>query len=184
VSKKIIIRIAILLVTIIGAVYVIQTIAISNTKKHSPFDQARIDTNGLVIEIDYCQPYKKDRVIFGGIVPYGEVWRTGANEATTFEINQAITFGGESLPAGLYGLFTIPQEDEWTIILNAEPDQWGAFDYESSKDVVRITASTERVEESLEQFSIQLTAQEDGVELTFAWDTTIVRVPISLNDEK
>ena len=91
------------------------------------------------VEVTYGRPSTRDRDIFGGLVSYGEVWRTGANEATVVDLSTPASIGGETLPAGRYALFTIPGEDEWTIIFNETADQWGAYNYDESKDALRVT---------------------------------------------
>src|ERR1022692_3493422 len=89
------------------------------------------------IEIVYSRPSVKGRTIFGGIVPYGQVWRTGANQATKITFNTPVKFNGTEIPAGTYGLFTIPAEQEWTVIINKSATQWGAFQYDEKADVTR-----------------------------------------------
>jgi len=96
---------------------------------------------GVGVVIEYGRPNVKEREVWGGLVPYGEVWRTGANEATTITLSADATIGGEMLPAGTYSLFTIPGEDEWTVIFNKVASQWGAFDYDAGEDALRITAT-------------------------------------------
>src|SRR5690606_15950790 len=86
-----------------------------------------------VASITYCEPFKKDRDIFGGLVPYGKVWRTGANEATEITFKKDVTFAGVAVKAGTYSLFTIPEKGEWTIILNPELKQWGSYGYDKIK---------------------------------------------------
>ena len=104
------------------------------TKSFSPEDIASYNSNGININVYYCQPSKKGRLIFGSgenaLVPYGEIWRTGANEATEIEFSKAVKVNGKQLEAGRYTLFTIPDETSWTVIFNNELDQWGAFTYE------------------------------------------------------
>ncbi|WP_296705856.1 DUF2911 domain-containing protein, partial [Algoriphagus sp.] len=87
----------------------------------------------------YSRPNKSERIVFGGIVPFGKVWRMGANEAVEFKAFKDIKIGGESLKAGTYSMFAIPGENEWTIILNSDLDYWGAFQYNESKDLIRFT---------------------------------------------
>jgi hypothetical protein len=96
------------------------------------------------VDIYYSSPAVKGRTVWGSLVPYGKVWRTGANEATVFQTSSDLTIGGKVLPAGKYALFTIPGEKEWTIIFNSVWDQWGAYKYDSAKDVLRITARPEK----------------------------------------
>lgn len=104
-----------------------------------------IDTiHGAAIRIAYSAPSVKGRVVWGDLVPYGKVWRTGANEATTFETDKDIKINGEKLPAGKYALFTIPGENEWVFIFNSDWDQWGAFKYDQTKDLLRVKAKPEK----------------------------------------
>ena len=95
------------------------------------------------VMISYGRPAMRDREIFGSLVPYGEVWRTGANEATVFHVDGDVRIEGQPLPAGTYGLFTIPTEDGWTIIFNNVAEQWGAFNYDASQDALRVEVTPE-----------------------------------------
>ena len=169
------------LVIAIGAALV-QPIMMTLTKRHSPYEEIAYDQNDLAITVAYCRPYMKDRVIFGELVPFGEVWRTGANEATTIELSQDVTVAGEPLPAGRYALFTIPGENEWTMIFKNKADQWGAFDYDAAEDALRVDVAAEHAESSapMEQFTIRLDEAENGADLNFAWEKTYVSVPIRL----
>ncbi len=90
-----------------------------------------------VITIDYCRPGVHGRKIWGGLVPYNQVWRTGANEATTIQFTTDVTVEGNKVPAGRYSLFTIPEENEWTVIFNKVDKQWGAFNYKQADDLLR-----------------------------------------------
>lgn len=155
-----------------------------NTKRHSPAETIEYSENGQSISIDYCRPYKKGRDIFGGLVPYGETWRTGANEATTFVNSAALIIDGKTLSAGEYTLWTVPGLEQWEIILNAGEYGWGVgFDQKASRDpqqdVIVATAPVEVQTPQLEQFTI---AFEDGgehdVQLTLQWDETRVILPI------
>jgi len=113
-------------------------------------DEPRVSPNAAVsqtigtteVRITYGRPSVEGRKIFGGLVPYGEVWRTGANEATTFTVSSDVTIEGETLPAGTYSLYTIPGEDTWTIIFNNVANQWGT-NYDSSKDALRVQVTPE-----------------------------------------
>ena len=110
-------------------------------------DEVRVSPNAGVMQtigttmvhIMYGRPSVNDRDIFGGLVPYDEVWRTGANEATTITFSSDVTIEGQPLAAGTYGLFTLPTADSWTFIFNNTADQWGAFDYDSEEDALRVT---------------------------------------------
>jgi hypothetical protein len=129
-----------------------------------------------VAKVIYSRPMKNDRDIFGGIIPFDKVWRTGANEAPEIKIYQDLKIANQKVKAGTYTLFTIPGEKEWTIILNSELDQWGAYNYKESADVVRIKVPVTMDKESLEAFSI--TFHEGNMIL--AWDTTRVVVPMNM----
>lgn len=132
------------------------------------------------VKIVYGQPYKNDRQIFGELVPYNKVWRTGANEATELITTREITFAGESLETGAYALFSIPKKDgQWIIILNSELGQWGAFDYDSTHDVHRVEVSSQTTEKVTEAFTIRFAdMQEDSTNIVMEWDRTEVKIPI------
>lgn len=106
--------------------------------------EGTIDGVGIVIE--YGRPNVNGRDIWGGLVPYGKVWRTGANEATTIHFAADVLVEGVAVPAGTYALFTLPEEDSCTILFNSVADQWGAFDYDASKDVAAVTVTPESAE--------------------------------------
>jgi hypothetical protein len=105
----------------------------------SPRDSVSAKVGAATITINYGSPSVKGRKIWDGLVPYGQVWRTGANEATTFTTSTDIWVEGKKLPAGEYGFFAIPGAKGWTIIFNSVPKQWGAFKYDATKDVLRVT---------------------------------------------
>jgi len=106
-----------------------------------------MQTVGLTdVTIAYCRPSVRGRTIWGGLVPYDQVWRTGANEATTITFADDVTIEGSRLPAGTYGLFTIPGKDEWTVIFNKGAKQWGAYEYKQAEDVLRIKAKPQPAE--------------------------------------
>ena len=135
--------------------------------KASPSASASKMIDGLKIEINYHQPGVKGRKIWGGLVPYGQVWRTGANNATTFEVNQDVTLNGNKLPAGKYALFTIPGENEWTVILNSDNAQWGAFNYDAGKDVLTFKVTPETGSEMVERMTFDIT---DSGKVNFSWE--------------
>ena len=132
------------------------------------------------VMVIYSRPYKKGREIFGGLVPYGEVWRTGANEATMIRLTQDATIGGAEVPAGMYLLYTIPREDRWTVILNKAIGQWGAYNYDEGQDLVRFDVPVTPMEraEPLENFSIVFAEADGGADMVMAWDQTAVVVPV------
>ncbi len=129
------------------------------------------------IKVIYSRPQKKGRDVFGGLVDYGAVWRTGADEATEIKLFQDYNVGGKTIKAGTYSLFTIPGEKEWTIIFNSDLDDWGAYAYKEGNDVARITVPASKGEEVVEAFSIGFKAVDKGYHLVMGWDTTLVEVP-------
>jgi hypothetical protein len=133
------------------------------------------------VTITYGRPSVRDRTIFGDLVPYDAVWRTGANEATTISFSDDVTIEGEPLEAGTYGLSTIPGEDEWTIIFNSVANQWGAYDYDEADDVLRIAVEPEEGEFSeLMTFSFDEVEDNEG-RLVLHWDEVAVPVSIVTN---
>jgi len=158
------------------------------TKAYSPEETVTYEENSLDLEVFYNRPHKKDRVIFGGLVPYGEVWRTGANEATTFSTNEDLLIDGSTLEAGKYTLWTIPMETSWKVIFNSKMYPWGInLDQkpyrEPEFDALVIEIPTEHLKETTEQFSIYFEKDHDLVDLTLSWDQTKVRIPIKTQKE-
>ena len=135
-----------------------------------------------IVRITYSRPAKKEREVFGTkIVPYGEVWRLGANESSEIKFYQDVTIQGKKVKAGTYSLFAIPTATEWTIILNNDLDFWGAYSYNKDNDVLRVNVPTKKTDEVVENFSIQCIKGSNDKETTMklAWDMTLVEVPIS-----
>ncbi|MEX0679799.1 MAG: DUF2911 domain-containing protein [Balneolales bacterium] len=128
------------------------------------------------VAITYGRPSVRDRVIFGVLVPFGEVWRAGANEATTITFSDDVFIEGEPVEAGTYGLFTIPREDEnWTIILNSTANQWGAYDYNNEEDVLRVDVSAEEVPRREQMMFFFEDVDATSGTIVLHWDTA--RVP-------
>jgi hypothetical protein len=125
--------------------------------------------DGVSVTLEYGRPNVKEREIWGALVPFGSVWRTGADEATTITFAADVTIQGEPLAAGTYGLFTIPGESEWTVIFNKVANQWGAFSYNSEQDALRVSAKPAAAEhvESME-FAI------DGSNVVLRWERLAV----------
>lgn len=176
VLKWILIGLGILIVLGYGGVELMK----KYTKQASPEATIVYEGTDVTLSVFYNRPYKKGREIFGGLVPMGKVWRTGANEATVFMCNKDITFGGEKLKAGTYTLWTIPQETQWTIILNSKMYDWGVdWNNQASRDpmydVLRINMPIGETKEVVEQFTIEFIYD---VNLVFKWDRTEVIVPI------
>lgn len=150
------------------------------TKKASPEEVIEYKMNDLELSVFYCRPYKKERIIFGELVPYNEVWRTGANEPTTFSTNKLIDFGGKKLNPGTYSLWTIPQKNQWTIILNSKIPGWGVgwgaeANRNAKHDVLKINVPTQDLNKTVEQLTMKF---EYNVNLSISWDQTKVMIPI------
>lgn len=145
------------------------------------FAPAKIGTDKAMVRVTYNRPAKNGREIFGKLVPYGKVWRAGANEAPEIKFYQDVTIGGKKIPAGNYALLTIPNENEWTIILSSDLDQWGAYSYNQALDVARVNVPVQKSDSVIENFSIQF-AKKDAKNATMylGWDTTMVAVPVGL----
>lgn len=131
--------------------------------------EASATVGNTQITIAYSQPAVKGREIFGALVPYGEVWRTGANEATTFEVSKDVLIEGQPLPAGRYALFTIPGEEEWALIFNRTAEQWGAYEYDQGQDALRVNVTPEKVPEQMELLSFDV---EESGEVSLQWADT------------
>lgn len=148
-------------------------------RRKSPIAITSINHNDTYLKITYGQPYKQGRQIFGDLVPYDEVWRTGANEATEITVTNDILFAGEKVEAGTYALFTIPGEEEWTIILNSVLGQWGAFDYDEDHDVLRVDVKSYTNDTATEAFTIRFgDVVDDSTSIIMQWDQTEVRIPV------
>lgn len=128
------------------------------------------------ITITYGRPYKKDRVVFGTLEPYDKVWRVGADEATEIRFDRDLTFNGVPVKAGTYTLFAIPTPESWTVILNSELKQWGAYGYEKikNKNVVETKVPVMKLDKTVEQLTIEI--EQKGI--TISWDQTGVFIPV------
>ena len=144
----------------------------------SPRKELTTTIEGVDITINYGSPYAKGRDIWGGLVPYGQVWRTGANEATTFTASEDITIEGQRLAAGEYGLFTIPGEEEWTLIFNETPEQWGSNSYEAAKDALRVTVQPQQMDEKSESMEFAV----DGNTIMLKWDMLAIPFEVSTSE--
>jgi hypothetical protein len=147
---------------------------IAQDKPASPQETVEGKAGNANVKIVYCQPSARGRKVMGGLVPYGEVWRTGANDATTIEFDKPVKIEGKEVAAGKYALFTIPGENEWTIIINKDAKQWGAFKYKQESDAVRVTVKPTKTASTVETFDIDLV--KDEVQLK--WENTAVAFKI------
>jgi tetratricopeptide (TPR) repeat protein len=134
------------------------------------------------VEIDYSRPNKNGRPIFGGLLPHGKVWRTGANASTKIKFSDAIKIEGQEVAAGEYALYTIPNEGQWTIILSKDTNGWGAYEYKTETDALRVTAKPATLPTPVETFTISFgDLTDDGATLYLEWDTTRVTVALTTN---
>jgi len=136
-------------------------------------------TEPLLAKVIYSRPQKNGRVVFGELVEYGKVWRLGANEATEIDLFKDAKIGGNKLKKGKYTVFAIPYQDKWIIIFNKDTDVWGAFQYDSKKDVLRIDVKPEKITEIAESFSIVFEKNSTGANMVIAWDDTAAKIPFS-----
>lgn len=156
----------------------------SQTKKASPEEVNTYTVNDLSITVDYSRPSKKGRVIFGELVPYGKVWRTGANEATELTVTKDILINGQELKAGTYALFTIPNPASWTIILNKDLGLWGAYNYNPMQDALRFDVPVANSVAVYEAFTIQIDPSNNQVEISLNWDKTRVAFSVLCQEPK
>ena len=177
--KKVAIWAVAIVIVLFGGFKILQ----ANTKSKSPEATVEINENGKTLKIRYCQPSMRGRKIFGGLVPFGEVWRTGANEATTFETSGDLGLNGKLLPAGKYTLWTIPRENTWVIIFNKKQYNWGvsmggkaARNPAEDALVLKVTPNTLPTPE--EKFVIEVFRSPDGKmgDLGLKWENTSVGV--------
>ncbi len=138
-------------------------------KMPSPPATAEANLGATKVKIEYHQPSAKGRKVMGGLVPFGEVWRTGANETTTIEFSGPAKIEGKEIAAGKYALFTIPGENEWTIIIN-KGIKWGAFTYKKEEDVLRVTVKPGKTDSFVETFTISI----DKGQVILKWENTMI----------
>ncbi len=138
------------------------------------------------VEYVYSRPNKKGRVIFGGLVPYGQVWRTGANENTTIQFGDDVQIDGKTVPKGKYALYTIPYEDRWDVILYSDSENWGTpKEWDEKKVVVKTTVPIRKLNDAIETFTIGINNLSDNsAHLQFLWDQTLVDVKFEVPTQK
>jgi hypothetical protein len=157
--------------TIASAVLLLAFSACAQNPRPSP----KATAEGKNVSIAYGQPSKRDRVIFGGLVPYGQVWRTGANEATEITFAKDGKFGGKPVKAGTYTLWTIPGEKEWSVVLNSDTKFWGTqHEQHKDKDFLTVVVPSQSMTDMLEKLNIRFTDKDMIIE----WDKTRVAVPV------
>jgi hypothetical protein len=160
--------------------FLFATAAFAQSGKPSPAASASCDLGGgKTIKTDYSSPRMKGRKIYGDLVPFGEVWRTGANEATTFVASADVVVGGKTVPAGSYTIFTVPKADQWTLIINKKTGEWGIpYKYESD-ELARVDMKVSKLPAPVENFTIAYDKSAGGCTLRIDWDTTRASVNIS-----
>ncbi len=168
---------------------ILATASIGNAQITKPSLSPKIVTQQQVglanFTLEYGQPNKQGRTIFGGLIPYNKLWRTGANSSTKITIDTDVTFAGNPIPAGTYGLYSIPSEKEWTIILSKNSKRWGAGGYDPSEDLVRFKVPSIQLEDTLETFSIHFeNFNTNGGDLIIAWENTKVKIPVFIDSDK
>ncbi len=180
--KRFLIILGVVIVVLVVAVYSMVT----RTKAYSPEGNVSFANGDIKVNVSYNRPHKKGRVIFAkdGLVPFGKVWRTGANEATVFETNTELDFGGKILPKGRYSLWTKPDEQSWQIIFNSDVPLWGVdFNGQAlrkpEKDALTIEAPVVLQDKEFEQFTISIEKIGEEMELIFIWDKTLVAAPFT-----
>ena len=170
--------------TAIAAFILFSADAQLKTPAPSPTQNIKQDFGLSNVELSYSRPGVKGRKIFGDLVPFGKVWRTGANNATTLTFGDAVMIGDTKVPAGKYGLLTIPDKKSWTIIISKQTDVTSPADYKQDQDLVRVEAKTMNMDESMETFTMQFAnVKPSTCELHLMWDKTAVALPISTEVE-
>src|SRR5215471_6142345 len=154
-------------------------LAVAQEKKSPPADAECKLPDGKTIKVHYSSPRMRGRKIYGGLVPYGQVWRTGANEATAFVTDANLTVAGKDVPAGSYTIFTVPNQDKWTLIINKKTGEWGIpYKYESD-ELARVDMKLSTLPSPVENFTIAYDKTATGCTLREEWDTVRATVDIS-----
>ncbi|MEJ2054939.1 MAG: DUF2911 domain-containing protein, partial [Calditrichaceae bacterium] len=153
------------------------------TPRPSPNATLTQEIGVMEVTVKYSRPGIKDRKIFGGLVPFGELWRTGANASTSIEFSDEVTIEGNKVAAGKYGLYTIPGENEWTIIFNKNIG-WGTGDYKKEDDVARFTVKPKKIEHTVETFTIEFdNIRDNWAYVVLEWENTLVNFKIEFDVE-
>lgn len=156
-----------------------------NTPQPSPTQTIKQNFGLSSIELSYSRPGIKGRKVFGDLVPFGNVWRTGANQATTLTFADDVTIGGTAVKAGKYGLLSIPNKDSWTMIITKQTDVTSPAAYKQDQDVVRVNVKPMKMDETMETFTMQFAnVKPNSCELHLMWENTAVALPISTDVEK
>jgi hypothetical protein len=154
--------------------------ATDKSKRPSPAAHAEFQfSDGKTVIVDYSSPRAKGRVIYGGLVPYGQVWRAGANEATTFVTNTDLTVGGKTVPAGSYTIFVVPNKDKWTLIVNKKTGEWGVPYTGEATELLRVDMKVSTLPAAVENFTIAFDKSGGNCTMRMDWETTRASVEIA-----
>lgn len=174
-----------ILLSIIALGLLLYSVFVENIfeKRLSPKDTVKFELNDLRLKVFYNRPFRKEREIFGALVPFNKVWRTGANEATTFETNKTLEINGMSLPVGKYTLWTVPKDSVWSVMFNSKQYDWGVDSemkplWDPNYDVANIEVPVQKLDSNVEQFTIAFDNSTDKLYLTMAWDDVKIAVPL------
>lgn len=175
---------SILFKVIVGILFFLFISTSTNAQEFPRLDTSPMDISiarnadmSPMVRVIYSRPQKRNRVVFGDLVPYGKVWRTGANEATELEVYEPLLLGGFFISPGTYTLYTIPNKETWTVIINCDVNAWGAFSYDEEMDLVRINVKPTKAAASIESLSMAFKPTTDGVSLMIGWDDQFIEVP-------
>ena len=144
----------------------------------SPHEKVSATIGGAHVTIEYGRPYMRGRKIVGGLVPYGRVWRTGADAATTLTTDKPLRIGTADVPAGSVTIYTLPGEQQWKLIINKQTGQWGT-EYNEAQDLARVDLTTRKLTAPVDQFTIALEPTATGGVLKLSWESTELSVPIT-----
>ena len=176
-------RILILLILVLSADLAVAQQAIK--PRSSPTAIITAKYKDTYIKITYCQPHKRGREVFGKLVPYNEVWRTGANEATEMTLTREAYLAGNLVPAGTYTIFSIPGPEKWTIILNKENGLWGSYNYNAKLDLLRFEIPVSDAGNTpFEAFTMMFDQRNNVADLLLIWDRTKISIPIQFIEPK
>jgi hypothetical protein len=164
---------------VIGLIFALSVFAVCQGKPSPPASATCDLGGGKNIKTDYSSPRMKGRKIYGELVPYGKVWRTGANEATTFVTSSDVVVGGKTVPAGSYTLFTVPNADKWTLIVNKKTGEWGIpYKYESD-ELARVDMKVSKLPSPVENFTISYEKSGNGCTMNMDWESSRASVDIT-----
>lgn len=185
--KRLLIVLAIVCVGLFLYSYFVEDIF--SKQRLSPKDVVKFELNDTKLEVSYNRPLKKGREVFGALVPYDKVWRTGANEATVFSSNKNLIIDGVLVPKGKYTLWTIPNDSVWKVFFNTKQYPWGVDEHmqpmrQPEYDLSEIDVPVSHINDVVEQFTIAFDNSTDKLKMTMAWDQTKIEIPIKISDDQ